>query len=557
MLPSPDHKLSPICLQFPKVSPITKPSHRRGGGLEAIQKNTLVIGTGLAGLAFALKYAKQSPVTLISKVSLESTNTSMAQGGIAAAISGSDSPARHAEDTINAGAGLCHPDVVEAITTEAPDRIEDLIQWGLEFDKSDKDLISLGKEGGHSERRIVHISDHTGQSLHAHLLNMAKQHPNIELIDNHFAVDLITEESFIGQKRCLGAIVLDQNSKKLKTFSSHQVVLSTGGAGKIYLYTSNWEGATGDGIAMAYRAGARLANLEFMQFHPTCLYHPHARNFLISEALRGEGGTLINKNGDEFVKRAHPSGSLAPRDIVARAIDSELKLSGDDCVFLDMTHHSEDFLENRFHLIFNRCRELGIDISKNPIPVVPAAHYLCGGVVTDLTGQTSIHGLYALGETACTGLHGANRLASNSLLECLVTASNCAQRMEPSDHSSLRLPAQSLLEREPSDHSEDELVVINHMWNEVRRLMWNYVGIVRSNRRLERAAHRLKTILKEIEYDYSDFAPNSDVEELRNLAQVASLTVQCAMGRKESRGVHYSLDYPNPLEITKQDTLIN
>ena len=520
-------------------------------------RNTLVIGTGLAGLAFALKYANHAPVTLISKVSLESTNTSMAQGGIAAAISGSDSPAKHAEDTLNAGAGLCHMNVVEMITAEAPDRINDLIQWGLEFDKSDENLISLGKEGGHSARRIVHISDHTGQSLHAHLLRMAKDHPNIELIDNHFAVDLVVEESFIGQKRCLGATVLDQASKKLNVYASPRVVLSTGGAGKIYLYTSNWEGATGDGIAMAYRAGARLANLEFMQFHPTCLYHPHARNFLISEALRGEGGVLINKSGDDFVKRAHPSGSLAPRDIVARAIDSELKNSGDDCVFLDMTHHSRDFLESRFSLISQRCRELGIDISHQPIPVVPAAHYLCGGVVTDLKGKTSIEGLFALGETACTGLHGANRLASNSLLECLVTANNCAETLSEQSFESVEIPEKNLYEHQRSDHSEDELVVINHMWNEVRRLMWNYVGIVRSNRRLERAAHRLKTIMKEIEYDYSGFAPNSDLEELRNLAQVASLTVQCAMGRKESRGVHYSLDYPEPLDSQKKDTLIN
>jgi L-aspartate oxidase len=526
--------------------------------MQSESRQTLVIGSGLAGLFFALKAAKKKPVTLITKVSLSATNTSMAQGGIAAAIASSDTPEKHAADTLVAGAGLCHEEVVQLVTEQAPDRINDLIKLGVQFDQSDNQQeLSLGKEGGHSERRILHVSDHTGQSLHSHLLALAKQNPNIELLENRFAVDLLTETPFLKAPICRGAKVLNTATAKTELFFANQVILATGGAGKTYLYTSNWEGATGDGLALAFRAGARLANLELMQFHPTCLFHPQARNFLISEALRGEGGVLRDKNGKDFVKEIHPMGSLAPRDIVARAIDSEMKQTGSDCVHLDMTHHSADFLAERFPQIFQRCMSLGIDMSQTPVPVVPAAHYLCGGVVTDLAGQSSLENLYCLGETACTGLHGANRLASNSLLECLITSYQCAEKIcAKCEHSVRRIDSQPEGVESGEENRHDEMVVIHHMWDEIRRLMWNYVGIVRSNRRLLRAAHRLENIQQEISDYYSDFPPHSDIEELRNIATVAQLTVECALRRKESRGVHYSLDYPESLDSEKHDTLI-
>lgn len=521
-------------------------------------RETLVVGSGLAGLFFALKLAKSRPVTLITKVTLGSTNTSMAQGGIAAAISSSDTPEKHSHDTLIAGAGLCHQEVVEQVTREAPDRINDLIQLGIQFDLTDENKqLSLGKEGGHSERRILHISDHTGQSLHSHLLELAKRNPNIELLENRFAIDLLTETPFVGRPICRGAQVLNKISSKVETVFANQVVLATGGAGKTYLYTSNWEGATGDGLALAFRAGARLANLEFMQFHPTCLYHPQSRNFLISEALRGEGGILRDQKGEDFVSKVHPQGSLAPRDIVARAIDSEMKKTGSEFVHLDMTHHSADFLAERFPQIYQRCLSLGLDISESPIPVVPAAHYLCGGVVTDLMGQTSIENLFCLGESACTGLHGANRLASNSLLECLVSSYLCADKVRLTPVS--KVQSQHLENMDSSvfnENQRDEMVVIHHMWDEIRRLMWNYVGIVRSDRRLLRAAHRLENIQQEISDYYSDFPLHSDIEELRNIATVAQLTVECALRRKESRGIHYNLDYPETDEAEKHDTLV-
>ncbi|NQZ01337.1 MAG: L-aspartate oxidase [Bdellovibrionales bacterium] len=526
--------------------------------MQTESRETLVIGSGLAGLFFALKTAETKPVTLITKVSLSATNTTWAQGGIAAAISSSDTPEKHAADTLVAGAGLCHEAVVAEVTRDAPERIDDLIKLGVQFDQTElKDALSLGKEGGHSERRILHISDHTGQSLHSHLLGLAQKNPNIELLEHRFAVELITETPFLSAPVCRGVKVLNSKSSKIEVIFANRVVLATGGAGKTYLYTSNWEGATGDGLALAFRAGARLANLELMQFHPTCLYHPQARNFLISEALRGEGGILRDSSGRDFVKDVHELGSLAPRDIVARAIDSEMKQTGANCVHLDMTHHSADYLEERFPQIYNRCQSLGIDISNEPIPVVPAAHYLCGGVVTNLSGQTSLENLFCLGESACTGLHGANRLASNSLLECLITSYRCAELIalnrEPTIKTvAIEEPTQTL--NDASRH--DEMVVIDHMWDEIRRLMWNYVGIVRSNRRLLRAAHRLENIQQEISEFYSDFPHHSDIEELRSIATVAQLTVECALRRKESRGVHYSLDYPDSLESERHDTLI-
>ncbi|MCB0407802.1 MAG: L-aspartate oxidase [Bdellovibrionales bacterium] len=526
------------------------------------EKKIIVIGSGLAGLFFALKAAEHTHILLISKVSLSDTNTSMAQGGVAAAIHETDSSAKHFEDTLIAGAGLCDPTIVKAVTDQAPDRIQDLIKWGVQFDMltENPSTFSLGREGGHSERRILHISDHTGQSLHRHLLKIAIAHPNIEILENVFATDLILNTHInpkqVGPKRVVGVRLLKKSTQSMEACFAHQIVLATGGAGKAYLYTSNWEGATGDGIAMTHRAGARIANLEFMQFHPTCLYDPKSRNFLISEALRGEGGVLINQNGDDFTKRYHKMGSLAPRDIVARAIDSEMKKSGADHVFLDMTHKSQDFLKERFPVIYQRCLALDIDMSKTPIPVVPAAHYLCGGVITNIFGETDIENLYCLGESACTGLHGANRLASNSLLECLVTAHNCNEHIQKNKKID-PLPGTSLeMAFNTQGENADELIVVHHMWDEIRRLMWNYVGIVRSNRRLERAAHRLSLIQQEIQDYYSQSSPHTDIEELRNIAIVAELTVKCALMRKESRGIHFNIDYPQPSEEWKKDTII-
>ncbi len=518
-------------------------------------QDVIVVGSGLAGLVFALKLASHRKVTLISKVSLNQTNTSMAQGGIAAAINKGDSPQKHFEDTLRAGAGLCQPDVVQQITEEAPERIRDLANWGVEFDRSDSsEEFSLGREGGHSERRILHISDHTGQSIHRHLLQKAIDHKNIDLQENLFATDLILMSDLAPQQEedtpCIGVHILNKQTGTIKPLLAEHTVLATGGAGKSYLYTSNWEGATGDGIAMAYRAGARVANLEFMQFHPTCLFNPTSRNFLISEALRGEGGRLINGHGEEF------TDSLAPRDIVARAIDSELKRSGDDYVRLDMTHHNRDFLQKRFPQIFSRCQGLGLDISKTPMPVVPAAHYLCGGVLTDISGRTNIKNLYCLGESACTGLHGANRLASNSLLECMVTAHHCAKIISQDPVKTVSLMKPIFTTSKKLLKNDDEMVVIHHMWEEIRRLMWNYVGIVRSNRRLQRALHRLQLINQEIHDYYSQLPPHSDIEELRNIALVAELTVRCALRRKESRGIHFNLDYPETRQEWKKDTIL-
>lgn len=512
------------------------------------QTEALVIGSGLAGLVLALELADQHQVVICSKTDLSTTNSAMAQGGIAAVMSDEDSFDRHVEDTLNAGAGLCDKNVVRHIVEQAPDRIRDLVKWGVQFDIEGGDL-SLTREGGHTARRILHVADHTGQEVHARLMEKVTAHPNIRILQNHFALDLILNHTVrpmnVAPPRCLGAYLLDKKSGDISTLMAKSVFLATGGAGKVYLYTSNWNGATGDGIAIAARAGARIANLEFMQFHPTCLYHPSARNFLISEALRGEGGELVDRNGVAFMKKYHPMGSLAPRDIVARSIDAEMKKSGSDCVFLDMTHLSSDFVKKRFPVIYGRCFELGIDMLKQPIPVVPAAHYLCGGVMVNAFGATDIENLYALGETACTGLHGANRLASNSLLECLVLSHNAAEdfksRAEELAVDFEEVPAW----KQENNRNPDELIVVSHMWDEIRRLMWNYVGIVRTNRRLERALHRLETIQNEIKEYYSSFRTHPDIEELRNIALVAELTVRCAMKRKESRGIHYSLDYPD------------
>ena len=512
----------------------------------------LVIGSGLAGLAYALKMADHGRVVILSKTSAPQTNTARAQGGIAAVMSSDDSFENHIRDTLVAGAGLCHEEIVRNVVETAPARIQDLVNWGVHFDVSDGagNPLDLSREGGHSHRRVLHVEDHTGRDIHEHLLSRALAHKNIVIREHAFAMDLILDHDAkpfdINPPRCIGAHVYNKSTDAVTSIFARFVILASGGAGKTYLYTSNWSGATGDGIAMAYRAGARVANMEFMQFHPTCLYHPNARNFLITEALRGEGGELVNSEGVAFAKLAHPMGSLAPRDIVARAIDAEMKRSGAACVYLDATHLSESLLKSHFPDIYKTCLEYGIDITRDPIPVVPAAHYLCGGVLADINGCTDIRGLLATGETACTGLHGANRLASNSLLECLVFSHNAAAYSI--EHGDSFPPPEIfddfLAAGRTGGSTEDEMVVITQVWEEIRRLMWNYVGIVRSNRRLERARTRLKTILAEVS-EYYGTKVHPDIIELRNIALVADLTVTCALSRKESRGIHFNMDYPD------------
>lgn len=536
--------------------------------MELSRSDFLVIGSGLAGLAFALKASEFGKVTIITKDEAPSANTGWAQGGIAAVMSEEDSFESHIFDTLRAGAGLCKAEVVRNYISQAPERIQDLVNWGVQFDiRSGTQKFDLTREGGHSARRILHFEDHTGLHIHRILLEKCRSNPNIEIKEQHFAIDLIlnrqVDPNDMSPPRCVGAYVLNKKTGEVTIEVTKSTVLSTGGAGKVYLYTSNWSGATGDGIAMAYRAGARIANLEFMQFHPTALYHRENRNFLISEALRGEGGELVDSQGHPFMRKYHEMGSLAPRDIVARSIDAEMKKSGQPCVFLDMRKHSRDFLKTRFPAIFAKCMEYGIDMSTQPIPVVPAAHYLCGGVWTDINGQTDIGALWALGETACTGLHGANRLASNSLLECLAMAHNCAEELK-SHWADYHLPTKN----PPAwvytqESNEDENIVITHMWDEIRRLMWNYVGIVRSDKRLMRASHRMENILSEVKEYYWNFKIHSDLLELRNIALVADLSIKCALKRKESRGIHYNLDYPwagwtehDRTEGHAQDTLV-
>lgn len=508
--------------------------------------DVLVVGSGLAGLAVALKLSDQFEVTVLAKEKAISTNTSWAQGGIAAVMSTQDSFESHIQDTLVAGAGLCHLEAVQDVVRQAPDRIRDLLKWGAQLDVED-----LTREGGHSSRRILHFEDHTGAHLHEVLMSRVKENARLHIKENIFAVDLILNKQVnpwdVSVPRCIGVYALNRETGEVDTYLAREIILATGGAGKVYRYTSNWSGATGDGIAMAYRAGARVANLEFMQFHPTCLYHRESRNFLISEALRGEGGELINSSGQAFMKKYHAMGSLAPRDIVARSIDAEMKKSGAACVFLDMTKLPANFLESRFPVIHQKCLEFGMDMRKEPIPVVPAAHYLCGGVVTDIAGQTDLKGLWALGETACTGLHGANRLASNSLLECLTMAENCSQKLKTNGLAEV-FKGQPADWVHPTQNDADEMIVIHHMWDEIRTLMWNYVGIVRSNKRLHRASHRLKNILQEVKEYYSHFRMHPDILELRNIAIVADLTVECALKRTESRGIHYNLDYPFPAQ---------
>lgn len=503
-------------------------------------------------MTLALKLADSGQqVLLTTKTSLGEANSSMAQGGIAAVLSGNDSFNEHVEDTLQAGNGLCQRQVVEEVVSQGPERIKELMRWGVQFDLDEDSQVALTREGGHSQRRIVHVADQTGRAIHSHLSTLVKAHKNITILENHFALDLVTNRWVdplnLAPARCLGAYVLNIKSREVFAIRSKATFLACGGAGKVYLYTSNWSGATGDGVAMAFRAGARVANLEFMQFHPTCLYHPNSRNFLISEALRGEGAELVDDDGIAFMTKYHQLGSLAPRDIVARSIDAEMKKKGLDCVYLDITHKSKSEIEKRFPQIYRRCLELGIAIEKDPIPVVPAAHYMCGGVLTRLSGQTDIAGLYAIGENACTGLHGANRLASNSLLECLVMASEATKNFL-SHEVNTEVPAVDIPDWPQNDKEDaDELIVVSHTWDEIRRLMWNYMGIVRTTRRLQRAQNRLDLISKEFKEYYGNFRTHPDIEELRNISLVAELSVRCALMRKESRGIHYSLDYPETL----------
>ncbi|MER0216713.1 MAG: L-aspartate oxidase [Nitrosomonas sp.] len=521
--------------------------------------DTLIIGSGLAGFTLALHLAQYKKICIVTKLSADSGASSWAQGGIAAALSDNDSPSQHVQDTLIAGAGLCDKEITQYITENAANAIHWLIDQGVIFtsDKTSETGYHLTKEGGHSIRRIIHSGDATGKAVQQALIQKIQTHPNILVLEHHIAIDLITSDKLSDyahtqHKRCFGAYILDKKQDKVLTFTAQNTVLATGGASKVYLYTTNPDTATGDGIAMGWRAGCRIANMEFIQFHPTCLYHPHAKSFLISEAVRGEGGLLKLPNGDRFMQRHDQRAELAPRDIVARAIDFEMKKRGLDCVYLDISHKPADFLKEHFPTIYARCLELGIDITREPIPVVPAAHYTCGGVVTDKHGKTDLDNLYAIGETAHTGLHGANRLASNSLLECLVLAQ--AAGIDIANQPMNGLP--KLPDWDESRVTDaDEEIVIAHNWDELRRFMWNYVGIVRTTKRLQRAQHRIALLREEINEYYTNFRVSSDLLELRNLVDSADLIVRCAMLRHESRGLHFSKDYPDTLPVA-QDTIL-
>jgi len=523
-----------------------------------------IVGSGLAGLSVALHLAQTRKVAIISKRELLDGASNWAQGGIAAVLDSGDSHDQHIADTLVAGAGLCDEAATRYIVEHGREAIEWLIEQGVPFTRDANAELGfhLTREGGHSQRRIIHAADATGHAVQVTLEQKVRAHPNIALFEHHCAIDVITSDkltgkgvhggapSLVGQPRCHGLYVQDEKSGKVLTFEAEHTVLATGGAGKVYLYTTNPDTATGDGIAMAWRAGCRVSNMEFIQFHPTCLYHPYAKSFLITEAIRGEGGLLKLPPeagvaaGTRFMPAHDERGELAPRDVVARAIDFEMKKRGLDYVHLDISHQSPEFLMEHFPTIYARCLELGIDITKEPIPVVPAVHFTCGGVVTDLAGRTDIPGLYAVGETACTGLHGANRLASNSLLECVVVGRACASQIAAAPKvENPVLP--------PWDESRvtnaDEEVVIAHNWDELRRFMWNYVGIVRTTKRLERAQHRIALLKEEIDEYYRNFRITHDLLELRNLVDVASLIVNSALSRHESRGLHYSRDYPDTL----------
>lgn len=524
----------------------------------------VVIGSGIAGLSFALKAAKHGSVAVITKRKRGDSNTAWAQGGVACVTSDEDSFELHVRDTLEAGGGLCDEAAVRTVVTEGPARIRELVELGLHFDEREvlgQREPDLGREGGHSKRRVLHVQDVTGSEIEKTLLRELERSPGVDLLENHMAVDLITagKLGFATEDRCLGVYVLDEKTGEVETIRTDRLVLATGGCGKVYLYTTNPDIATGDGVAIAWRAGATIANMEFIQFHPTCLFHPDAKSFLISEAIRGEGGILRNSRGEDFMLRYDPRGSLASRDIVARAIDAEIKRSGAKCVFLDITHKEPEFLRERFPHIYETCLRFGIDMTKQPIPVVPAAHYQCGGIKTDVNGATTLPGLYAIGEVASTGLHGANRLASNSLLEGLVVAHRAYESLVREQRPRHPARALALPEWQAADVQDvDELVVIYHNWDEIRRLMWDYVGIVRTDKRLQRASARLHNLQREIREFYWNFRITVDLLELRNLATVAALIVDSALSRRESRGLHFTLDHPDlDDQHYRRDTLLS
>ena len=532
--------------------------------MPANDSEVLIIGAGLAGLSLALRLAQSGhQVSVVAKAPLTESSSNWAQGGIAAAVGPEDTKQSHAEDTFEAGAGLCNRDTIDFVVDRGPDCIQWLVDLGVSFTKAEDDTatnLHLTREGGHSERRVVHAADATGSAIMNALKSQVSRHPQIRLLTNKIIVDLITTRKIeaTDSNRCLGAYALDRESNQVETLAADIVVLATGGASKVYQYTSNMDTATGDGIAMAWRAGCHVANLEFVQFHPTCLYHPQSRSVLISEALRGEGGRLLLPDGTAFMDNHDPRAELAPRDIVARAIDYEMKRGGYNSVFLDISHKPAEEIRRQFPNISQTCLEFGIDITQEPIPVVPAAHYTCGGIVTDLDAATDVMGLYAIGECTCTGLHGANRLASNSLLECVVFAA-------AAHDSIVRELAEPLPERrtlpdwdESRVTDPDEQIVVSHNWYELRRFMWDYVGIVRTNKRLERALHRVELLKSEIAEYYGHFKISDDLIELRNLVLIAELTIRSALMRHESRGLHYNLDYPDSFpDDEAMDTVLN
>ncbi|MBT2970685.1 MAG: L-aspartate oxidase [Candidatus Thiodiazotropha sp. (ex Ctena orbiculata)] len=513
------------------------------------QHDVLIIGSGAAGLSLALHLDRRLKIAVISKRELKETNTYYAQGGISAVLDEEDSIASHVKDTLDAGVGLCDEKIVQLVVEHGPMNIDWLLKGGVNFTRDDNSDSSSGyhltREGGHSHRRVIHAADATGKEVETTLQAQVMAQSNIDLFEHHIAIDLITSERSQEkrQKRCYGAYILDHKNSRVETFAARFIVLATGGASKVYQYTSNPDVATGDGIAMAWRAGCRVANMEFIQFHPTCLYHPEAKSFLISEAVRGEGGRLKLPDGSRFMHRFDKREELAPRDIVARAIDHEMKRIGADCLYLDISHKPADFVQEHFPTIYRRCLDFGIDMTKQPIPVVPAAHYTCGGVMADEKARTDIAGLYVIGESAYTGLHGANRMASNSLLECLVFANLAAQDIHALDAETSEPPALP-----PWDESRvtepDEEVVVSHNWDELRHFMWDYVGIVRSNKRLMRACRRIDLLRREIVEYYSNFRVSIDLLELRNLVDVADMIIRSAQSRRESRGLHFIIDYP-------------